>query len=198
MTQPRTVLATALFILASAWGWVLYMTNRQVVSELTVVDPHGTAGRALVVYHPGLSDFQEHMIRSFTEGLVSRGWRVELTTASAKAPTDLSGYDLLLVGGPTYWWAPARPIQRYVARLGDLGGKPTAILVTGAGSVGRSRSIMERLVREANGEIVVSLSLTTMHPNDETAMRAGERNRVTAERMAREAAQRLPLPRPRQ
>ena len=75
-------------------------------------------------------------------------------------------------------------------------GKPTAILITGAGAVSRSRSVMERLVRAAHGEIVVSLALTTMRPNDEAAMLAGEDNRVTAERMAAEAARRIPLSHP--
>ena len=49
-------------------------------------------------------------------------------------------------------------------------GKPTAILITGAGAVSRSRSVMERLVRAAHGEIVVSLALTTMRPNDEAGV----------------------------
>lgn len=170
-----------------------YRTSREIPSPVAVLGRGGGA-RALVVYHPGLSDFQEQVARAFGEGLVARGWQVELTTASARAPVAIADYDLLVVGGPTYFWAPARSIQRYVVRLSDLHGKPTAILITGAGAVARSRAIMERLVREAHGEIVVSLALTTMRPNDEAAERAGESNRSAAERMARTAAQRVPLP----
>jgi len=185
----------AVGILAAAGSWVAYRTGRDIPGQVVVLGDHGTSsGRALVVYHPGLSDFQERVVRAFVVGLVARGWQVDLTTASARAPTTLTQYDLLVVGGPTYFWAPARSIQRYVARLGDLGGKRTAILITGAGAVARSRSVMERLVREAHGEVVVSLALTTMRPNDEAAERAGESNRSAAERIAREAAQRVLLP----
>ena len=62
--------------------------------------------------------------RAFSEGLVSNGWRVDVTTASKEAPTDLTGYDLLVLSAPTYDWVPAKPIQRYLERLGDLGGQP--------------------------------------------------------------------------
>ncbi|HEU5260851.1 MAG TPA: hypothetical protein VFU41_05430 [Gemmatimonadales bacterium] len=188
----RGIVAAVLLILSGAAAWVVYRTNQQVVSGVTVVNPEGAGGKALVVYHPGLSDFQERVTGAFVAALVTRGWRVEQTTASSRAPTDLSGYDLLVVGGPTYWFTPAYSVRRYVARLGDLRGKPTAILITGAGAVSRSRSVMERQVRAAHGEIVVSLALTTMRPNDEAAMLAGEDNRVTAERMAGEAARRIP------
>jgi flavorubredoxin len=186
----------ALGILLAAGTWVAYQTRRETPSAVTVwsSSSSATGGRALLVYHPGLSDFQEQVMRAFAEGLAARGWRVELATASSRAPTALAEYDLLAVGGPTYFWAPARSIQSYVGRLGDLGGKQTAVLITGAGAVTRSRTIMERLVREHHGEIVVSLALTTLRPNDAAAERAGEDNRRVAERIARDAAARVALP----
>lgn len=189
-------LALGIGIVIVAATWVFYQTGRETPSAVTAWGGSDTAhgGRALVVYHPGLSDFQERVVHAFADGLVARGWRVELATASSRAPTALSGYDLLAVGGPTYFWAPARSIQRYVARLGDLEGMPTAILITGAGAVTRSRTIMERLVRDHHGRIVASLALTTLRPNDEAAERAGESNRRIAERMARDAAARVPVP----
>ncbi len=88
-------------------------------------------------------------------------------------------------------WSPARPIKQYVSRLGDLEGKPTAIMVTGFGATGRAISIMEKLVREANGQLVKSLSLTTLRPNDEEDPRPNEE---VALEMATRAGEEIPLP----
>jgi flavorubredoxin len=161
------VLTIVLVVLAAAFALSCLWLNKEVVSEVEVRNPEGDAGTALVVYHPGKSDFQEKVTYAFAEGLVSNGWRVEITTASSQAPTDLAGYDLLALGGPTYWFTPARPVRRYLSRLGDLGGQPTATIITAMGAGGRSISIMEKDVREANGDLVKSLILYTMRPNED-------------------------------
>ncbi|NIO70024.1 MAG: hypothetical protein GTN71_13605, partial [Anaerolineae bacterium] len=121
-----------------------YGRNKEVVSEVKTLNPEGDGGTALVVYHPGKSDFQHRVFSGFVEGLVSRNWHVEITTPSAQAPTDLSGYDLLVLGGPTYWFTPNRPIRRYLSRLGDLGGQRTVTIITAMGAGERSTSIMEK------------------------------------------------------
>jgi len=57
----RGIISAVLLILSGAAAWVVYRTNQQVVSGVTVVNPEGAGGKALVVYHPGLSDFQERV-----------------------------------------------------------------------------------------------------------------------------------------
>jgi flavorubredoxin len=184
----------ALFVaLLLSAGWIGYAIRHSQHTAVRSVNPAGRV-TALVVYHPGLSDYQREMTDEFVAGLVEQGWKVDVTTASSSAPRDLSPYRLLVIGGPVYWWAPARPVTRYLEGIGPLQGKPTAILLTGAGSVDRARELMEHQVQAAGGQIVASLALTIMRPNDEAAMRSGEKNRATAARMAREAARRIPLP----
>jgi hypothetical protein len=141
------------------------MVNAEVISDVEVLNPNGSTGAALLVYHPGRSGYQEMLIEGFSEGLVSNGWRVGIATASKEAPTDLSGYDLLVLSAPTYDWVPARPIQRYLERLGDLGGQPTVVIISAAGTTTLSLPMMEDLVREANGDLVASHALWTMVPN---------------------------------
>jgi flavorubredoxin len=174
-------------LIAGIVAWVLWYwqrASREVVSSVEVLNPGGDRGTALLVYHPGRRGFFRSVIQAFAGGLVSGGWRVEITTASCQAPNDLSGYDLLVLGGPTYFWTPARPITRYVRRLGDLEGKPTVTIVTGFGSTGRSKSILEKLVQEANGKLVTSLALFKLRPNDEEDPRP---NREVAMEMATRA-----------
>jgi len=54
-----------------------------------------------------------------------------------------------------------------LGRLGDLGGKPTVTIITAMGAGRRSASIMEKDVREANGDLVKSLLLYTLRPNED-------------------------------
>jgi multimeric flavodoxin WrbA len=32
----------------------------------------------------------------------------------------LTNFDLLVLGSPVYYWAPSRPVQGYLERVGDL------------------------------------------------------------------------------
>ena len=171
-----------------------YGRNKEVVSEVKTLNPEGDGGRALVVYHPGKSDFQHRVFSGFMEGLVSRGWRVEITTPSSQAPTDLSGYDILVLGGPTYWFTPNRPVRHYLSRLGDLGGQRTVTIITAMGAGERSTSIMEKQVREANGDLVNALLLYKMRPNDDDNYVDSQQNQALAVEMATQAAKDIPLP----
>jgi hypothetical protein len=168
LKKGSAVAVVTLVVLLLAWQ-VLLMAwlNAEVVSEVEVLNSGGTAGTALVVYHPGKSPFQEKASHDFADGLASNGWRVEITTASDQAPTDLSGYDLLVLGAPTYDWFPAKRIQRYLKGLGDLGGQPIVVIISGLGFTDLSLQKMEDLVREANGDVVKSLVLWSAAPNEE-------------------------------
>lgn len=194
MSAQGLVLTVVLVILAgtvAAVLWYWYRISQEVVSEVEVLNPAGDRGTALVVYHPGRRRFLHKVTSAFAEGLVSSGWRVERTTASSQASIDLSRYDLLALGGQTYFWSPVRPIRDYLIRLGDLGGKPMVIIITGFGATGRSISIMERLVQQASGDLVNSLSLTTLRPNNEEDPRP---NQEVAVELATQAGREIPLP----
>lgn len=152
---------------AVALVWLFTRMSKEVVSEVMILNAEAKEGTALVVYHPGLTGFHEKATHAFAEGLVSSGWRVEITTASSQAPSDLSSYDLVVLGGPTYQGGPARPVQNYVERLGDLGGKRTVAIVSGLGRTEGSVAVMEGLVRQANGELVKSLPIWAAASNEE-------------------------------
>ena len=187
------LLVVAVLVLAELL-WV-HTRNRDVITEIDTLNPESTAGAALVVYHPGRSDFQRHVFARFAEGLASRGWRVETTTASPQAPANLAGYNLLVVGGPTYNFAPNRPIRRYLKLVGDLGGMPTVTITTGLGAGERSSVTLQDLVHRANGTLVQALLLYKMRPNDDDNYVDAAQNRELASEMAFRAGQEIPLPR---
>lgn len=176
-------------ILVLSYAWI----NWPVRSDVETLNAEGEAGSALVVYHSGLTDFQRQVSYGFAEGLAFNGWRVDLTTASTQAPTVLSSYDLLVVGGPTYYWMPARTIRRYVKRL-DLGGRRVVTIITGMGAGRASSDKMQRDVREAHGDLLRALLFYRMAPNDEDNYEGAAQNQALAVEMAMQAGRDVPLP----
>jgi hypothetical protein len=92
------------------------------------------------------------------------------------------------------WFTPSWPIRRYLGRLGDLGGQRTITIITGMGAGERSASIIEKRVREANGDLVSGLLYHWMCPNDDDNYVNTDQNKALAVKMAAQAAKELWLP----
>jgi len=120
---------------------------------------------ALIIYHPGLSSFMKDVAYAFADGLVENGWRVEITTASSQAPTDLSGYSLLALGSPVYAGNPSSTIKRHLERIGDLQEIETVILITSGGN-STSDLTMQQNVEEYNGAVKTVVEVFTQEPNE--------------------------------
>ena len=141
--------------------------NTEVVSKVMSFGAAGGARRALSVYHSTHGGFQPLILRALAEGLQSQGWRVDMTTASRATPTDLSAYDLLVLGAPSYNWQPARPTLAYLDRLGDLKGMPVALVISGGGMTDRAAKILAERVTGAHGRLVQTIEIWTTRPNAE-------------------------------
>ncbi len=176
LTAPPVGLRSAVVAVALFGVWFLtydvWFTGRaqtEVVSVVTRLGSDGHAGRALIVHHQGRGPkrFQAHVQRAFAEGLQWQGWQVDITTASHTTPTDLSRYDLLVLGAQSYNWCPARPVVDYLNRLGDLKGKPVVIVVSGGGMTERAIRVLRERVVKKHGAVVDAIEIWTLRPNEE-------------------------------
>jgi hypothetical protein len=184
------VIAVVVVIAVGSSVWLFWRINQETVTSLVVTNPGGRVGKALLVYQPGLTKFPEQVTTAFVSGLAAAGWQISRTTASREAPVPDAAYDLIIFGGPVYFEAPAKPLARYIARVGDLGAKPVVILLTGAGDVAGAIAATERIVIAAKGRPIRSLGFTTMKPNDEQGKYSGS-NTERALQIASEAGQKL-------
>ncbi len=71
-------------------------------------------------------------------------------------PPDMSGYDLVLVGGPVWWYTVATPLMQFLQQA-DFSGKVTAPFWTHAGSVGQYYSDFK--VQAKNATVIEGLSI---------------------------------------
>ena len=152
-------------VVAGVSGFIFFKINNDYVSEIEVLNTEGSE-TALIIYHPGLSSFMQDVAYAFADGLVENGWRVEITTASSQAQTDMSDYGLLVLGSPVYAAGSSSTINRYVERIGDMQRIETVLLVTSAGSDGGAEASMQQTVEESNGVVKSVISLFTTAPND--------------------------------
>lgn len=151
-------------VFISVLGFVFFRINSDYVSEIEVLNSSGSE-KVLIIYHPGFSSFMRDVVYAFADGLLENGWCVEITTASAQAPTDLTGYSLLVLGSPVYASSPSATIKRHLERIEELNGVDTVILVTSASSDGTAEATLQQTVEEYNGNIKEVLSLFNSAPN---------------------------------
>jgi len=153
-------------ILGFFLGSIVLQTQLDVPGRTLSVNASGATGRALVVYHPGLSSFQADVTFALVEGLIEGGWACDVTTAHRGAPSDVSSYDVLVLGSPTYAWEPASPMQRYVSRLVGAEGKPTLLLLTAAGTIAGAFDVFADEVEAIGGVVAETLPVLQVAPNE--------------------------------
>jgi flavodoxin len=142
------------------WGLFTPWINKDWVSEVEGVSVEPGKATAYIAYYPGRSGFQKDMANAFAQGLVANGWSVEISTASSKAPTDMSNYDLVVLGSPTYILKPAQRMLKYIATL-NLTGKNVVVIASGLASTSQSVAAMEQAVRAVGGEPIKAVELRT-------------------------------------
>ncbi len=164
----KIVLTTLLILLAallSVGGYLEYSVYREVPSDTQVLNNDG-AKTALVIYHPGLTDYAKNVTFTYAEALAASGWRVEVATANQKAPTNINHYQLLTLVWALYDFNPAPTVTNQLHRFGNLNGIQTVIIAIGGGlDPFKAASNMNNIVLDANGTIVQSFTAYRGHSN---------------------------------
>jgi hypothetical protein len=149
-----TTLLITLAVLGGVGAYLEYSVYREVTTQTEVLNANG-AKTALVNYHPGLTDYAKNVTYTYAEALAANGWRVEITTASPQAPTDLSKYSLLVLGWAIYDFNPAPTITNQIHRIGNLNGINTTVIILGGGLDPLNvKETMSKTVQEANGNLI--------------------------------------------
>ena len=153
-----TTLITVLAVFGGLFGYLEYSVYREITTQTAVLNAVG-AKTALVIYHPGLTDYTENITYTYAEALAANGWRVEVTTASSQAPADLTKYSLLVLCWAIYDFGPAPTITNYIHRIGNLNGISTVVIVLGGGlDPFNAKEAMIKTVENADGNIVQTLT----------------------------------------
>jgi len=117
--------------------------------------------RALIIYHPGATGYTEEAAYAIGKALQAKGWEVHLDRANSKAISDLSDFNLLCVGSPTYMASARPPIVNYINRCTNLEKRACLVLTTGGADPNESNRKLQSLLKSRGGKVISSLALLT-------------------------------------
>jgi menaquinone-dependent protoporphyrinogen IX oxidase len=146
----------------------VYIINRamqETVTDLKTINPESSGPKAIVIFSPGVSDYHQKVTESFASGLVSSGWRVDIVTASSQTLTDLTGYSLLVIGGPIHGALPSKPVKDYMSKVNSLKGIRVFAVLSSLGGKQQGEQYISDWVTKLDGVGVGALSLSTGSPN---------------------------------
>lgn len=102
-------------------AFMIYVGSDALSSGATgseLLRPDGTAaGKALVVYNPGLSGAPKNAAAQIADDLKARGYEVMLAGVNSTAAANVSGYDVIVAGGPIYGGKVSPSIDAYLREL---------------------------------------------------------------------------------
>lgn len=153
-----TTLLITVAVLGSVGAYLEYSVYHEVTTNTDILNPDGSK-TALVIYHPGLTDYAKNVTYTYAEALAANGWRVEITTATPQAPTNISKYSLLVLNWAIYDFNPAPTITNQIHRIGNLNSINTTIIIMGGGIDPLNvKASMTKIVEDANGNIIQTIT----------------------------------------
>ena len=100
------------------------------------LSPHGaSAGKALVVYDPGLSGAAHSIAQKIASDLQAKGYTVTLAGIKSSAAAHTSGYSVIVVGGPIYAGKPTSSVDSFLSNLNPAQGAKVGVYGSGSFSV---------------------------------------------------------------
>ncbi len=74
-------------------------------------------GKALVVYNPGVSGAAKNAAATIAGDLQSKGYTVNLAGIKSASAANVSGYDVVIAGGPMYFGRVSNSVDAYLTAL---------------------------------------------------------------------------------
>ncbi|WP_424359158.1 hypothetical protein [Methanocella sp. MCL-LM] len=112
------IVLLAIFALVASGGIICSGLTGKMATGAESLSPAGhVTGKALVVYDPGVTGAAKKAATGIAGDLKSKGYKVELAGVSSAAATDVSGYDIVVVGGPMYFGKASNSIEAYLKGL---------------------------------------------------------------------------------
>lgn len=104
--------------------------------------PNGAAiGKAMIVYSPGLSGGAKDVATKIGYELQESGYDVLLAGVKSSAAANLTGYDIVVIGGPIYAGKPASTIQSYLNNLNPSADAKVGVFGFGDSSIDNTDSV---------------------------------------------------------
>lgn len=120
------------------------MSNTATGSE-TLTPAGNVTGKALVVYDPGVSGAAKTAAGKIAADLQAKGYKVELAGVKSQPAADASGYDVIVVGGPTYAGNASSSVQAYLKTLAPGDDARVGVFATGSTEINDEATLRKQV-----------------------------------------------------
>jgi flavodoxin len=147
------IIGLIILVIVAVWA-VGYFRS----SESLTIKPEGAVtGKTLIVYDPGLSGGTKNAASYMAEDLKAKGYEVKLAGVRSKEASDISGYNILIVGSPTYGAKPTGPITSYLENLKSPGNITAGVYALSGGDTQDAEVIMVQMLQNKSIPVKVSV-----------------------------------------
>lgn len=140
-----------LVVMIGSMSFVVFDVLSYTATGFETLEPQGTpAGKALVAYDPAVLGSAKNAADKIAKDLQSRGYEVDFAGVRSSSISNVSGYDVIVVGGPVYIGNASNSVKAYLADM-----KPSADAKIGVFATGGTK--IDEVDREKLMQDVVSL-----------------------------------------
>ncbi|WP_424359834.1 flavodoxin family protein [Methanocella sp. MCL-LM] len=117
----------------AAMAFIMFDVMSNTATGTEKLTPIGdVAGKALVVYDPGVTGTAKAAAGIVARELQAEGYVVDLAGVKSATAADVSGYDVIVVGGPTYAGNLSGSAKTYLENLKPSADVRIGIFATGS------------------------------------------------------------------
>jgi flavodoxin len=99
-------------------GAIIFDVNGNLAGGSETLSPAGNiTGHALVVYNPGVTGAAKNIASTIANDLKAQGYSVVMAGVKSQTATDVSSYDVIVMGGPIYAGSASSSVKAYLESL---------------------------------------------------------------------------------
>ena len=140
------IVAILIIVVVAVGAIILLDVAAYTATGSKTLTPRDTpAGKAIVIYDPGLSGTSKTVATQIATDLQTQNYQVTLAGIKSSAAADVAGYKIIIVGGPVYAGALTSSVKDTLSSLDSLHGQGTKIGVFGSGQGATSQDDINQL-----------------------------------------------------
>jgi len=135
-----------------------YLEKEQ-ITEISIFGDENTRGEILVLYRPGITNFQKDLNDNAIDETIKRNWTTSSTTISSQTITNLTKFEYVIIITPVYEQKIHDDVSKYLKKVVFNQTKIIGIVTSGSKHSTYIDNLNESIT-QANGKIVGGLSLS--------------------------------------
>jgi flavodoxin len=168
-----TVAVVLVLAMLAAMSFIIFDLWSMTAGGSETLYPAGNAtGLALVVYNPGISGGAKGVADLIAGDLKADGYTVTLAGVKSGAASNVSGYDVIVIGGPVYVGNASGSIKSYLQNLHPPGDAKVGVFGYGSVVIDSSdlSAVLDNVASASVGTLKIDAAVKIAAEEDKSKM----------------------------